>query len=251
MKIKVKDMLLIGGTLLSLSLFFALGIGFESCAVSEENMTVNCKQGANVRSGPGTNETVRDCLPQGTSVSVISESNGWCSVEYNGNTGYIRKDLLAEVPSTVSMKGGKVRMEVDCKMGVNVRSGPGTDKSILGDLEMGTVITVTGIENDWCSFDYKGQTGYVYGKWLTETDKEATDLDAATQDSNKKFTEKTMIVDCNKGVNIRSDADISSAKLGVLEKGTKVRVTDEKNGWWRINYNGQIGYVYQEWLAEE
>jgi hypothetical protein len=24
---------------------------------------------------------------------------------------------------------------------------------ILGDLEMGTVITVTGIENDWCSFE--------------------------------------------------------------------------------------------------
>ena len=146
---RIKDILLTGGTILSLSLIFALGIGFESCAVAEENMTVNCRQGANVRSGPGMNEAVRDCLPQGTRVVVISESNGWCSVEYDSNTGYIRKDLLEEVPSTVSMKGGKIRMEVDCRMGVNVRSGPSTDKSILGDLEMGTVITVTGIENDW------------------------------------------------------------------------------------------------------
>lgn len=251
MKIKIKDILLAGGAVLSLSLIFALGIGFESCAVAEENMTVNCRQGANVRSGPGLSEAVRDCLPQGTRVIVISENDGWCSVEYGGNTGYIRKDLLDEVPSTVSMKGGEVRMEVDCRMGVNVRSGPDTDKSILGDLEMGTVITVTGIENDWCSFDYKGQSGYVYGKWLTETDKEVTDLETAVRDSNKKFAEKTMIVGCSKGVNIRSDADINSAKLGTLEKGTKVKVTDEKNGWWRINYNGKIGYVYQEWLSEE
>ena len=248
---KLKDMLLLGGTVLSFSLAFALGIGFESYAVAEENMTVNCKQGANVRSGPGIEEPICDCLAQGTSVSVISEKDGWCSVEYDGNTGYIRKDLLTLVPSTVSMKGGEIRMEVDCRMGVNVRSGPGTDKSILGDLEQGTVITVTGIENDWCSFAYKGQTGYVYGKWLTETDKKATDLNAATQNSNKKFTERTMIVDCNKGVNIRSDADINSAKLGALENGTKVKVTDEKNGWWRVNYEGQIGYVYQEWLSEE
>ncbi len=248
---RIKDILLTGGTILSLSLIFALGIGFESCAVAEENMTVNCRQGANVRSGPSMNEAVRDCLPQGTRVVVISESNGWCSVEYDSNTGYIRKDLLEEVPSTVSMKGGKIRMEVDCRMGVNVRSGPSTDKSILGDLERGTVITVTGIENDWCSFDYKGQTGYIYGKWLTETDKEVTDLESGAQESNKKFTERTMTVDCSKGVNIRSDADINSAKLGVLEKGAKVKVTDEKNGWWRINYNGKIGYVYQEWLSEE
>ncbi len=248
---RIKDILLTGGAILSLSLIFALGIGFESCAVAEENMTVNCRQGANVRSGPGMDKAVRDCLPQGTQVIVISESDGWCSVEYGSNTGYIRKDLLEEVPSTVSMKGGKIRMEVDCRMGVNVRSGPGTDKSILGDLEMGTVITVTGIENDWCSFDYKGKTGYIYGKWLTETDKEVTDLESDAQNSNKKFTERTMIVDCSKGVNIRSDADINSAKLGVLEKGTKVKVTDEKNGWWRINYNGKIGYVYQEWLSEE
>lgn len=247
---KIKDVLLLGSTILSLSLAFALGIGFDSYAVSEEYMTVNCKQGANVRSGPGVEKQVQDCLPQGTEVMVVGEKDGWCSVEYDGGAGYIRKDLLTQVPSTVSMEGGEIPMEVNCKMGVNVRSGPGTDKAILGDLEKGTVIIVTGIENNWCKFDYKGKTGYVYGEWLSETDKEATDLDADTEGSGKKHGEKTMIVNCNKGVNIRSDADINSAILGTLEKGTKVKVTDEKNGWQRVNYDGQIGYVYQEWLSE-
>lgn len=247
---KIKNMVLLGSTILTLSIVFALGIGIDSYAVSEEYMTVNCRKGANVRSGPDMGKSVKDCLPQGTEVMVVGEKDGWCSVEYDGGAGFIRKDLLTQVPSVVSMEGGEIPMEVNCKLGVNVRSGPGTDQAILGDLDQGTVIIVTGIENNWCKFDYKGKTGYVYGEWLSETEKEATDLNASMQASDKKSGEKTMKVNCNKGVNIRSDADINAAILGTLEKGTEVKVTDEKNGWWRVNYDGKIGYVYQEWLSE-
>lgn len=247
---KIKDMVLLGGSILTLSLAFALGFGLDSYAVADEMMKVNCEQGANVRSGPSKKDTIIDCLPQGTSVSAIYEEDGWYKVEYDNSSGYIRKDLLTQSSSTVSMKGGEIRMEVNSRIGVNVRSGPGTDHAILGDLEQGMVITVTGMENDWCTFDYLGETGYVYGDWLTQTEKESTDLSAA-ESKNKKFAERTMIVACKKGVNIRSDANTNSAKLGTLENGTEVRVTDEKNGWWRIKHDGKIGYVYQEWLVEK
>lgn len=247
---KIKDMVLIGSSILTLSLAFALGLGIDSYAVADEMMTVNCEQGANVRSGPSKNDTIIDCLPQGTSVSAIYEEDGWYAVEYDSNSGYIRKDLLTLSPSTVSMKDGGIRMEVNSQIGVNVRVGPGTDCAILGDLEMGTVITVTGIESYWCTFDYLGEVGYIYEKWLTQTEKETTDL-TALDSSDKKFAERTMIVACKKGVNIRSDANTNSAKLGTLENGTEVKVTDEKNGWWRINHDGKIGYVYQEWMMEK
>lgn len=247
---KIKDMVLLGGSILTLSLAFALGFGLDSYAVAEETMTVNCEEGANVRSGPGKQNAIIDCLPQGTSVTAIHEEDGWYAVEYDDVSGYIRKDLLTLSPSTVSMKGGEIPMEVTSRIGVNVRSGPGTDQVILGDLEQGTVIIVTGIENNWCSFDYKGETGYVYSDWLTETDKEVTDLNTIDENT-KKFTERTMVVECKRGVNIRSDANINSAKLGTLENGTEVKVTDEKNGWWRIKHDGKIGYVYQEWLMEK
>ena len=44
---KIKNMVLLGSTILTLSIVFALGIGFDSYAVSEEYMTVNCRKGAN------------------------------------------------------------------------------------------------------------------------------------------------------------------------------------------------------------
>ncbi len=247
---KIKDMVLLGSSILTLSLAFALRVGLDSHAVAEETMTVNCAEGANVRSGPSKQDAVIDCLPQGTSVSAIYEKEGWYAVEYDDVSGYIRKDLLTLSPSTVSMKGGEIPMEVTSRIGVNVRSGPGTDQAILGDLEQGTVIVVTGIENNWCSFDYKGEAGYVYSDWLAETNKEATDL-ASIGESTKKFTERTMVVECKQGVNIRSDASTDAAKLGTLDNGTEVKVADEKNGWWRINHDGKIGYVYQEWLVEK
>lgn len=243
-------MVLLGSSILTLSLAFALGGDLDSYAVAEEMMTVSCEEGANVRSGPGKQNAIIDCLPQGTSVSAIYEEDGWYAVEYDNISGYIRKDLLTLSPSTISMKGGEIPMEVTSRIGVNVRSGPGTDQAILGDLEQGTVIIVTDIENNWCSFDYKGETGYVYSDWLTETGKEATDLNVVDGNA-KKFAEKTMVVECKMGVNIRSDASTGAAKLGTLDNGTEVQVTDEKNGWWRISHNGKIGYVYQEWLVEK
>ena len=53
-------------------------------------------------------------------------------------------------------------------------------------------------------------------------------------------------------VNVRSGAGSSYSKLGVLATGEKVKVIGESNGWYQIDYNGNINaFVYSTYLSGE
>ena len=53
---------------------------------------------------------------------------------------------------------------------VNVRSGPGTKYSIVGGLNRGDMVKRTGESGKWIRVVYNGIEGYVYGKYLSDTD---------------------------------------------------------------------------------
>lgn len=51
-------------------------------------------------------------------------------------------------------------------------------------------------------------------------------------------------------VNVRSDAQSGSEVLGVLDGGESVLVTGIcENGWYRIAYQGQTGYVWRDYIS--
>ena len=54
----------------------------------------------NLRKGPGTNYPVVTSLIRGTSVGVISESNGWSKINYNGSIGYMSSSYLGTINSS-------------------------------------------------------------------------------------------------------------------------------------------------------
>ncbi len=49
---------------------------------------------------------------------------------------------------------------------VNVRSGPGTNYGVIGQLRQGQTVTITGKNpsGDWWQFDYNGRQGWVFGQ---------------------------------------------------------------------------------------
>lgn len=65
----------------------------------------------NFRSGPSTSASKIGSIPNGAEVGVISESNGWSKVSYNGKIGYVSSSYLADKGSSnvsVSNKADKV-----------------------------------------------------------------------------------------------------------------------------------------------
>lgn len=68
----------------------------EDTQVEETSGTVTVLQGANVRSGPGTDYDKLGLAYVGTELKVTGKSGDWYEVEYNGQKGYIASSLVKE-----------------------------------------------------------------------------------------------------------------------------------------------------------
>ncbi len=126
----------------------------------------------NLRSGPGTNYRVLDCLPKGASVTVTDRSNSsWYGVSYNGTNGFMSSHYLSLSgggSSSGSPSGGSAEANGYINaMYVRFRSAPSTDGSILGEYNRGKELTITGSENGWTACIIDGQSGYVSGQYVT------------------------------------------------------------------------------------
>ena len=67
------------------------------------NYRVTAQSGLNVRNGPGTNYAKVGMLTYGTTVSVISTSNGWSTIHHGTGTAYVYSDYLMPLDGSASM----------------------------------------------------------------------------------------------------------------------------------------------------
>ena len=132
---------------------------------------VNAREGLNVRTGPSTSYSKLGKLSYGQSVTVISTSNGWSKINYNGSTGYVSSEYLQSTkPSSGSTsQTTNTVMYVNTTAGLNVRTGPSTSYSKLGKLSYGQSVTVISTSNGWSKINYNGSTGYVSSQYLQST----------------------------------------------------------------------------------
>ena len=125
----------------------------------------------NMRSGPGINYRVVDCLAKGTEVSVTNRSNSqWYAVSYNGHEGFMSSQYLSinDDYGNADIIESEGQAYID-GVYVRFRSGPSTDSSILGEYSRGKEITVTGTSGDWTACIINGQSGYVFSKYVSSS----------------------------------------------------------------------------------
>lgn len=100
-------------------------------------------------------------------------------------------------------------------------------------------------------------TGSGYAAWLAyqanqelkrETKKTETVVEPKKKESENK---KEVYVSATGGLNLRKDASVASDKLATIPDGTKLTVLEEKNGWYKVEYNGQTGWINKEYTTTE
>ena len=135
---------------------------------------VSASVGLNVRSGAGTSYSKLGKLEYKEKVTVLSTSNGWSKINYNGKTGYVDSSYLkSTVPGSTNDNTNNettgTTKYVNTTSGLNVRSGAGTSYSKLGKLEDKEKVTVLSTSNGWSKINYNGKTGYVDSSYLQST----------------------------------------------------------------------------------
>ncbi|MGN0204480.1 MAG: SH3 domain-containing protein [Coprococcus sp.] len=223
---------------------------------------VNCSS-LNVRSGAGTNHSIVTTISRDTTVTILGEAkdnNGdkWYKISVNGKTGYVFAQYITLTSSGTSDSDSQQASGtgvVNCSS-LNVRSGAGTEYSVVTTISRNQSVTITSKAKDsngdtWygVSFTKSGNSykGYVFAEYIT--------MDS-NSDSNTSASGQIMTVAYD-AVNVRSGAGTSKGVVCVVYKDEQVTVLGQdkdSNGdtWYKVETSsGKTGYIRSDLLKAE
>ncbi len=108
-----------------------------------------------LRSEPSSDSKGILQLPKGISLPVYTETNGWYSVRYNGQDGYLSSDYVTLSPSVAH---GSVQVYTET---ASLRSGADESFSVLAELPEGELLTVVGNLGDWLMVKTDSSMGFL------------------------------------------------------------------------------------------
>lgn len=119
-----------------------------------------------LRSEASTSASIVTTLDKSVAVAVLDDSiDGWYKISYEGNAGYVSADYLIIDQDNIFESYGEVNSD-----GVNVRSGPSTDSSVLASVDTGSIVTVNSFVDGWYSVTCQyGTEGYIRSDFLDLT----------------------------------------------------------------------------------
>lgn len=140
-----------------------------------------------------------------------------CIVLFAGSV-LLNPDGAAAGGQTALVKGGSV----------DLRSGPGSDYSKIGEAKKGTTLEVVGQKDGWYKLKYWKIYGWATGEYLS--------IKGSSKD-------KAVIVKAQ-SVNIRSGPGTTYSRVGGANKGQQFSVSKEKSGWFEVNLgDGKKGWI--------
>jgi len=102
------------------------------------------KEEVNIRSGPSLKDEILLKAPLGYPVKIEKTKGEWLYVrDWINNRGWVHKTLVSEIPTAV----------VVVKK-ANVRSGPGTDKSVVAEVLEGEIYRILDRKGRWLRIGY-------------------------------------------------------------------------------------------------
>ncbi|CEK30191.1 enterotoxin [[Clostridium] sordellii] len=143
----------------------------------------------NVRTGPSTNYPAITQVKRYDLLNVVAKNidNGWLKIQFkDGTTGWISgryvtiatNDTVNITNKDIQVADGPAQVTVP---ELNVRSGPGTNYSVISQVKKGNILAVIAgdTSNNWLKIQFKnGTTGWVSGKYVIVPDLEKLNLDS-------------------------------------------------------------------------
>jgi uncharacterized protein YgiM (DUF1202 family) len=117
---------------------------------------------------------------------------------------------------------------------LRVRSGPGTDRSVIGSLGCGEKVFVTAFREDWCWARLPdGRWGWLSEDYLEFSPARGRKLSTQPDLHDTSGPQPAWIVVAN--AYVRAGASTDRKALGKLPRGTKVYIVDRYQGWCKVS----------------
>ena len=235
-------------------------VSIEGRAVSTTGTVINAPEGLNLRQGPSTSTPILRLLPNGTTFSILSTSNGWHKIEYNGIYGYVSATYV-KTSTTGSSSNSDIAMSATGKVhtgegiGLNLRQNPSTSSSIVTVMPENATVTIVAKNGSWYKVNYNGKTGYAHGDYITlnsssnnnnsssNSGTSSNNGDVAMSATGKVYTGEGV------GLNLRQSPSTSSSIVTVMPENATVTIVAKNGSWYKVNYNGKTGYAHGDYIT--
>ncbi|EGT3617092.1 enterotoxin [Clostridium perfringens] len=212
----------------------------------------------NMRSGPGSSYGVIGTLRNNDKVEIIKEVNGWYEIRFNGKSGYVssqyvkvdgdtseEKPVEPEKPPVSVNKQGIVKVNST----LNMRSGPGSNYSVIGTLRNNDKVEIIKEVSGWYEIRFNDKSGYVSSQYVSIVDSGANEEKPVEPEKPPVSVNKQGIVKVNSTLNMRSGPGSSYGVIGTLRNNDKVEIIKEVDGWYEIRFNGKAGYASKSYIT--
>lgn len=162
----------------------------------------------NVRSEPSLNGNILGKLQKDDTIKIISKSNDWIEITYNGQSGWISNQYIQENNSEEIVNTSNAETITSGELtilhnGTNIRKRPNTQSTILDRANQGDTFETISFDNDWYQIKLENeQIGYV-ASWLVSTNESSQSGEAPTQMSNQELEQslknKKIVIDPGHG----------------------------------------------------
>ena len=140
---------------------------------------------------------------------------------------------------------------------VNVRSSDSETADKLGKVDAGTTLTrYETKENGWSRIDYDGKEAYIKSEFLTAVESAtAEETENTTQSETENVQNDVETVEGKvvvlETVNVRKSASQNADRIGTAYQGEYYDlIMEQADGWTKIKFNGQTGYVKSEFVKK-
>ncbi len=118
--------------------------------------------------------------------------------------------------------------------GLRLRNEANTNAKTVDTASKNEVVVVLSKQGEWYKVIYDLQEGYMHADYLKVSTAENAELGYGKVNVNS--------------VNLRSGAGTSYSKVNLAKKGEKAYIIGVNNGWYKVIFDGSIGYVRSDYL---
>lgn len=218
--------------------------------VSSKSNTIN------VRNNPHDSSMVLGKLHKNSTIHITGKTNNWYKIKFNGNHGYIHSADVTTTNEELTTKNDFVKPSLLASsmsgtiynlyqgISLHVRSGAGLNYSIIGDLHNGDTVNIISQIGNWYEINYNGQVAYVYASYVN------TGSQTTSTSSSNASTGTVCNLSSGVYLHVRTGPSLDDRIIAYLDEGESVNILGKTGNWYKINYNGQIAYVYSSYVND-
>ena len=205
----------------------------------------------NVRKTPSTSGQVLTTVNKGTRVRIWNEENGWYMIDNDKwiSTTYVTKESSTSASVTTTTSTTTTTQKTTEVYGVvtgnsvNVRKEANSSSAIVGQVSNGQRVRIWKESGNWYMIDNDKWVSATYVKKESSTTSSTSTTTTPSNIASSTTKEVYGIVTGN-NVNVRKTPSTSGQVLTTVNKGTRVRIWKEQNGWYMIDNDKWISATY-------